>query len=81
MTIFRKLRSSIDIRIVDPEMRKLNHEFVLIDHEGVIYHQDYDKFKGRACFQDIAECDRLERQFSAAWDSGLLDPNLRQLRI
>ena len=62
-------------------MRKLNHEFVLIDHEGVIYRQDYDKFEGRACFKDIAECNRLGRQFSAAWDSGLLDPNLRQLCI
>ena len=44
LTISLKLRSSIAIRIVDSEMRKLNHEFVLIDHEGVICSQDYDKF-------------------------------------
>ena len=81
LTISRRLPSSINIRIVDPEMRKLNHEFVLIDHEGVIYRQDYDKFEGRACFKDIAEYNRLGREFSAAWDSGLLDPNLRQLCI
>ena len=32
LTTSRKLPSSNDIRIVDPEMRELNHEFVLIDH-------------------------------------------------
>lgn len=81
LNISRKLPSSIGIRIVDPEMRQLNHEYVLVDNEGVIYRQEYDKYEGTAYFMNITECNRLGRQFTAAWESGLLDPNLRQLRI
>lgn len=81
LNISRKLPSSIGIKIVDPEMRQLNHEFVLVDNEGVIYRQEYDKYEGSACFNNITECNRLGRQFTASWESGLLDPNLRQLRL
>ncbi|MBT7371169.1 MAG: GNAT family N-acetyltransferase, partial [Gammaproteobacteria bacterium] len=81
LNISRKLPSSIGIRIVDPEMRQLNHEYVLVDNEGVIYRQEYDQFEGTACFRNVTECNRLGRQFTASWESGLLDPNLRQLRV
>lgn len=81
LNISRKLPSSIGIKIVDPDMRQLNHEFVLVDGHGVIYRQDYESWEGTACFFDITEGNRLGRQFTAAWESGLLDPNLRQLRI
>ena len=81
LNIARKLPSSIGIKVVDPEMRQLNHEFLIVDGEGYIYRQEYDKFEGTACFMDITEANRLGRQFTAAWESGLLDPNLRQLRI
>lgn len=81
LNISRKLPSSIGIKIVDPDMRQLNHEFVLVDGCGVIYRQDYETWEGTGCFYDITEGNRLGRQFAAAWESGLLDPNLRQLRI
>ncbi len=81
LNISRKLPTSIGIKIVDPDMRQLNHEFMLVDNHGVIYRQDYESWEGTACFLDVPEGNRLGRQFSAAWESGLLDPNLRQLRI
>ncbi len=81
LTIARKLPSSIGIKVVDPEMRQQNHEYLLVDGAGLVYRQDCDSFEGLACFNDITECNRLGRQFTASWESGLLDPNLRQLRI
>lgn len=81
LNIARKLPSSIGIKVVDPEMRQQYHEYVLVDGQGVIYRGEHDTFEGTACFQDITECNRLGRQFTASWESGLLDPNLRQLRI
>lgn len=81
LNISRKLPSSIGIKIVDPDMRQLNHEYVLVDSYGVIYRQDHESWEGTGCFYDITEGNRLSRQFAAAWESGLLDPNLRQLRI
>ena len=81
LEISRKLPSSIGIRIVDPELRQLDHEFVLVDDYGVVYRRNAENYDGYANFNDLAECNRLGRMFKAAWESGLLDANLRQLRI
>ena len=81
LEISRKLPSSIKMKLVHPELRKLNHEFVLVDGEGVIFRQDYESYEGYAKFRDFTENQRLGRQFKAAWESGLYDPNLRQLKI
>lgn len=81
LEIARRLPSSIGIRIVHPELRHLNHEYLLADDSGVIYRQDYENYEGYANFRDVTECNRLKRQFRAAWESGLQDPNLRQLKI
>ncbi len=81
LNISRKLPSSIAMKIVHPELRQLNHEYVIADTKGVVYRIDYEDFDGWANFNDVTEANRLNRQFTAAWESGLLDPNLRQLRI
>ncbi|MGK0460128.1 MAG: putative GNAT family N-acyltransferase [Candidatus Azotimanducaceae bacterium] len=81
LEIARRLPSSIGIRIVHPELRNSNYEFVLADGAGVIYRQDYESYEGSANFKDVTECNRLNRQFQRAWESGLQDPNLRQLKI
>ena len=81
LDISRKLSSSIKMKIVHPELRQLNHEYVLVDGAGIVYRRDFEAFDGYANFSDITECNRLGRQFNAAWESGLNDPNLRQLRM
>mgnify|MGYP003977049099 FL=1 len=81
LNIARKLPSSIRIKIVDPEMRQQYHEYVLVDGQGVIYRSEHDTYAGTAHFLDITGCNHLDRQFTASWESGLLDPNLRQLSI
>ncbi|MFN3236199.1 MAG: GNAT family N-acetyltransferase [Pseudomonadales bacterium] len=81
LDIARRLPSSIGMRIVHPELRSSNHEYVLVDDAGLIYRQDYEQYEGYANFKDVTEANRLRRQFRAAWESGLQDPNLRQLKI
>jgi predicted GNAT family N-acyltransferase len=81
LEISRKLPSSISFRIVHPELRRQNHEYVLVDGSGVIYRQDNEIYDGYANFLDVTDCNRLGRQFTGAWESGLKDPNLRQLRM
>jgi len=81
LEISRKLPSSIKMKIVHPDYRPLNHEYVLVDSAGVIYRHDHEDFDGYANFSDKTECARLGRQFQAAWESGLNDPDLRQIRI
>lgn len=81
LTISRKLPSSIQMKIVHPEYRHSNHEYMLVDGVGVIYRLDYEEFEGSANFSDQTECNRLGRQFKISWETGLNDPNLRQLRI
>ncbi len=81
LNIARKLPSSIRIKIVDPELRQQHHEYVLVDGLGVIYRGEHDAYAGTACFQNVTDCRRLGRQFTASWESGLLDTNLRQLSL
>ncbi|MDP6097889.1 MAG: GNAT family N-acetyltransferase [Gammaproteobacteria bacterium] len=81
LEVSRKLSSSIKMKIVHPELRQLNHEYMLVDDTGIVYRLDYEVYDGYANFSDITECNRLGRQFTAAWESGLSDPNLRQLRM
>lgn len=77
----RRLPSSIAVRIVHPDYRQLNHEYLLADTAGVVYRLDYETFEGFANFKDITEANRLSREFNRAWDTSTNDPNLRQLRI
>ena len=77
----RRLPSSMSIRIVHPDYRQLNHEYLLADTTGVIYRLDYETYEGYANFKDITEANRLHREFNRAWDTSTTDPNLRQLRI
>lgn len=81
LELSRKLSSSMAIRIVDPELRHLDHEFVLVDDYGVIYRREYEVFDGYANFSDLTECNRYGRDFKTAWERGLLDANLRQLYL
>ncbi len=81
LEVSRKLSSSIKMKIVHPELRQLNHEYMLVDDVGIVYRLDYEVYDGYANFSDITECNRLCRQFTATWESGLSDPNLRQLRL
>ncbi|MEX0941637.1 MAG: GNAT family N-acetyltransferase [Pseudomonadales bacterium] len=81
LELSRKLPSSMGMRIVDPELRTLNHEYVLVDDYGLIYRHDYEGWDGYANFDDQTECNRFGRQFKAAWESGQYDPNLRHLRL
>ncbi|MFT7688633.1 MAG: GNAT superfamily N-acetyltransferase [Candidatus Azotimanducaceae bacterium] len=77
----RRLPSSMQIKIVHPELRQLNHEFVIADGQGYVYRQDIEAFEGSANFYDVTEANRLARQFRRSWESGLIDPNLRQLKL
>lgn len=81
LELARKLPSSMGIKVVDPELRQLNHEFVLADDVGLVYRHDYEAFEGYANFSDQTEANRYARMFRAAWESGIHDPNLRRLRI
>ena len=81
LDISRRLPSSIAIKLVHPELRTTNHEYVLADESGLIYRQDAEQYEGYANFRDKTEANRLRRQFRSAWESGLQDPNLRQLKI
>ena len=81
LDITRRLQSSIAMKIVHPELRSSNHEYVLADDSGLIYRQDAEQYEGYANFKDKTEANRLRRQFRAAWESGLQDPSLRQIKI
>ena len=81
LELSRKLPSSMGIKVVHPELRQINHEFVIADETGLIFRHDHEVFEGYANFYDQTEASRFGRIFRSAWESGILDPNLRRLRI
>ena len=81
LELSRRLSSSINIRIVHPDYRQQNHEYMLADTRGLVYRLEHDVYDGYANFKDITEANRLAREFNRAWDTSLIDPNIRQLRI
>jgi len=81
LEISRKLPSSISIKVVHPDLRQFNHEYILVDGEGIIQRQDFEVYEGAANFRDITENNRFGRQFRSRWESGLFDTDLRRLKI
>lgn len=81
LELARRLSSSINIRIVHEDYRQINHEYLLADASGIVYRPDYEVFDGYTNYYDPTEVNRLRREFVRAWETGLYDPNLRQLKI
>jgi hypothetical protein len=81
LELSRRLSSSIRIRLVHPDYRQMNHEYILADDDGIIYRQDFELYGGYANFYDKTEVNRLGREFLHAWETSNEDPNLRLLRI
>jgi len=81
LELARRLSSSISIRIVHQDYRILNHEYLLADQSGIVYRLDYEVFDGYTNYHDMTEANRFSREFVRAWETGLYDPNLRQLKI
>ena len=81
LEISRKLPPSISIKVVHPDLRQFNHEYILVDGEGIIQRQDFEVYEGAANFRDITENNRFGRQFRSRWESGLFDTDLRRLKI
>jgi predicted GNAT family N-acyltransferase len=81
MELARRVPSSMAMRIVHPELRTSNQEFMLADKSGMAFRQEYDTYEGYGYFHNVSEANRLARLFQRAWDSSLSDPYLRQLKI
>jgi predicted GNAT family N-acyltransferase len=81
LELARRLSSSIHMRIVHEDYRQMNHEYLLADDLGIVYRLDYEAYEGYTNYYDKTEVNRLKREFSRAWEAGLHDPNLRQLKI
>jgi len=81
LSLSRRLPSSVNMRIVHPDYRQLNHEYVVADGIGLVYRIDYENYEGFANFKELSDAGKYTRQFNSAWESSLSDPNLRRLFV
>ena len=63
LEISRKPPSSIRFKIVHPELRQQNDEFVIVDGTGLVHRLDHESYEGYANFREVTEANRLTRQF------------------
>ncbi|RKZ87929.1 MAG: hypothetical protein DRQ39_03330 [Gammaproteobacteria bacterium] len=77
----QRLTSSIDIRTTAKQHQNLVQMFMLVDTNGYLYCQNYQRYQGRACFYDPAQVRSLKHTFDDMWNHSLLDSSMRRLHL
>ena len=79
--LMRRLTSSIELRLVNPEYPIEDQPFVLVDREGVLYRHGFEAPEGFACFAAAGRAKLLEESFQRMWDAARPSLELRQLPL
>ncbi|OZB11183.1 MAG: GNAT family N-acetyltransferase [Marinobacter sp. 34-60-7] len=79
--LMRRLTSSIELRLVNPEYPMEDQAFVLVDREGVLYRHGFEAPEGFANFAAAGRAKLLEESFQRMWDAARPSLELRQLPL
>ena len=81
LTLSRRLSSNMHIRKVHPDYHGEEVAFALADDRGLLIRPEQDQYAGYALFNDPGRARLRQSQFDQAWDSSLLDPDLRSFLL
>jgi hypothetical protein len=77
----RKLPSRIEIRRPKPEYTDHGENFMVVDATGYVRRRQHNQYAGEADFNDRLKATSYRDLFSAIWESGEPDSELRIMRI
>lgn len=79
--LYHNLPSRIQMRALNPSIRSLHNEFMVVDHTGILYKQGLDGYAGYVVHHAPLEATELADNFDDMWEHSEQDPELRKLPI
>ncbi len=81
LRLFHRLPSRIQMKSLNPTIKTFHSEFLLIDHNSILYNQDSDRYTGYVVYHSPLEGLELADNFDSMWERSEPDPELRRLPI
>lgn len=81
LTLSRRLSSNMHIRKIHPDYHGDEIAYALTDDRGLLIRPEQDQYAGYALFNDPGRARLRQSQFDQAWDSSILDPDLRSFLL
>ncbi len=81
LSLARRLSSNLQIRKLNPDYPNEELAFLLADDCGLLILPDPGQFSGYALYQDLVRARQRRSQFDQAWDTSLIDLDLRSLLL
>lgn len=81
LTLARRLSSNLHIRKLNPDYPNEDSAFLLADDRGLLMRPELDQYAGYALYNDPGRVRQVQRQFDQAWETSVLDPDLRSFLL
>ena len=81
LTLSRRLSSNMHIRKLHPDYPAEETAFALADDRGLLIRPELDQYAGYALFNAPGRARLKQSLFDQAWDSSILDPDLRSFLL
>ncbi len=81
LTLAGRLSSFVEVRSQNPHFKDLNQAYMAVDETGYIFRELSDRYESVVNFNDPGQARYFTRNFDKMWEVGVLDPNLRQMRL
>ncbi len=81
LRLYHHLPSRIQMKSLNPTIKTLHNEFLLIDQNSILYKQDSQRYAGYAVYHAPLEALELADNFDSMWERSEPDPELRRLPV
>jgi hypothetical protein len=81
LSLSRRLTSNLLIRKLHPDYPAEDASFLLADSSSMLVRPEHGQFAGYALYQNPGRVRLQQRAFDLAWDTSILDPDLRSFLL
>lgn len=81
LNLGRRLTSNLHIRRLNPDLPCEESAYLLADAHGLLLRPQADAWAGYAWYNDPARVRQQQAQFDQAWNTSVLDPDLRSFLL
>jgi hypothetical protein len=81
LNLGRRVTSNLHIRRLNPDLPCEESAYLLADAHGLLLRPQADAWAGYACYNDPARVRQQQAQFDQAWNTSVLDPDLRSFLL